>query len=149
MSFLTPANTTATAGTSSAADLEFFVQYRSTLSQSAGTSSSLQLTAPPSGHSHLGIYNHGATCYLNSILQTLYYDDWFRNTILSLTSEELPPILKELQRFLSFLTLSENGAVSAVDLIASFGWSKAQVAHFLLLFYYYVIMTLCYNISFS
>ncbi len=90
----------------------------------------LQLHPSPEGHSHLGLYNQGATCYLNSILQTLFYDDWFRNAVMGFAptdGSELPPLVRELQRLFAFLLHSENGATSASDLISTFGWTRSQV----------------------
>ncbi|KAG8223968.1 hypothetical protein J437_LFUL005581, partial [Ladona fulva] len=84
-----------------------------------------------------GIKNQGATCYLNSLLQTLLYTPEFRNGLFCLTREELGwvdngkdkaadkklrVIPVELQKLFSQLLLADVEAVSTSDLTESFGW---------------------------
>ncbi|EMS15643.1 ubiquitin carboxyl-terminal hydrolase, putative [Entamoeba histolytica HM-3:IMSS] len=40
-------------------------------------------------HGHVGFYNHGATCYINSALQQLYNMKIFRDNILEINCDEL------------------------------------------------------------
>jgi Ubiquitin carboxyl-terminal hydrolase len=71
----------------------------------------------------------GASCYLNTLLQMLFNDQEFRNLIFSVDNSGAgsSPILREMQRFFTFLLHSQALAVSAADLADSFGWSRSQV----------------------
>ncbi|KAJ7354770.1 ubiquitin-like protein-specific protease [Desmophyllum pertusum] len=58
----------------------------------AGSSSSKQLICPhePRGHTRIcGLRNQGATCYLNSLLQTLFFTPEFRDGLFQLRAEDL------------------------------------------------------------
>lgn len=80
---------------------------------------------PQPSHGHVGLWNQGATCYLNSLLQSLYADCNLRNAIFS-SDDTASPVVKELKRLFSALALSKQVAVSTKDLTAAFGWSTAQ-----------------------
>ncbi|XP_054712261.1 ubiquitin carboxyl-terminal hydrolase 40-like [Uloborus diversus] len=84
-----------------------------------------------------GIENQGATCYLNSLLQTLLYTPEFREGIFSLTDAELGVGNKErggkvrkipvsLQKLFARLLLVDQQAASTLDLTESFGWQNNE-----------------------
>lgn len=74
---------------------------------------------------HVGLKNQGATCYMNSLLQTLFHLPYFRKAVYHMpTSNEelahksLPLALQSLFYKLQF----NPNAVSTKDLTRSFGW---------------------------
>ncbi|OWF43139.1 ubiquitin carboxyl-terminal hydrolase 40-like [Mizuhopecten yessoensis] len=86
-----------------------------------------------------GIRNQGATCYLNSLLQTLFLTPEFREALFDLGDEELGrledkdlagskvrviPI--QLQKLFARLLLSDQQSVPSVDLTESFGWTNNE-----------------------
>ncbi|XP_052226207.1 ubiquitin carboxyl-terminal hydrolase 40-like isoform X2 [Dreissena polymorpha] len=87
-----------------------------------------------------GIENQGATCYLNSLLQTLLYTPEFREGLFSLSEEELGTLDAEkplneskarvipiqLQRLFARLLLIDCQSVSTKDLTNSFGWTDSE-----------------------
>jgi ubiquitin C-terminal hydrolase len=75
---------------------------------------------------HVGIVNEGSTCYLNSLLQCLFYDLSFRFLVLSHETKIESPILLALQQLFARLQLSESSAISTIDLLKAFGWSHVQ-----------------------
>jgi ubiquitin carboxyl-terminal hydrolase 7 len=75
---------------------------------------------------YVGIINEGSTCYLNSLLQSLFYDLSFRFLILSHETTIDSPILIALQQLFARLQLSESSAISTADLQTAFGWTHAQ-----------------------
>jgi ubiquitin carboxyl-terminal hydrolase 7 len=79
-----------------------------------------------SDESGSGLINHGATCYLNSLLQTLYNDLPFRQSIYSIVDSESPIIL-ELQRLFASMQRSHCSAVTTDSLLVAFGWKKSNV----------------------
>ncbi|CAD5117230.1 DgyrCDS6026 [Dimorphilus gyrociliatus] len=106
--------------------------------------------------SHLaGLQNKSATCYLNSLLQILYFTRELRGLInyqnvktfskisfaegiLSLTKQELNldipgkktrKILLELQKLFANLYLRDEDAVSTSDLTNSFGWDNDEESY--------------------
>lgn len=105
----------------SAQDIEFFSFQKLALLEALKSGTSF--TSKPT-HGKVGIINQGATCYLNTLLQCLYNDSVFRTIVHS--SEGNALVLKELKRLFAFLSLSETSAISSVDLVAGFGWSKSQ-----------------------
>ncbi|KAK3288799.1 hypothetical protein CYMTET_3736 [Cymbomonas tetramitiformis] len=80
---------------------------------------------------HVGLINQGATCYLNSVLQTLYLTPEFRQALFQWSY--LPDrdgakdtcIPYQLQALFARLQLSSHAAVGTKSLTASFGWSAA------------------------
>ncbi|XP_062510658.1 ubiquitin carboxyl-terminal hydrolase 47-like isoform X2 [Corticium candelabrum] len=91
------------------------------------TSSSTVSRAKPK---FVGLVNQGATCYLNSLLQTLYMTPEFRNAlcrfefVIAPESEEMsiPFQLKQL-----FYQLQNSGrSVSTVGVTKSFGWDSSK-----------------------
>ena len=75
----------------------------------------------------VGLRNHGATCYLNSLIQCLYYDSDFAKLILEASDNKSSVIIKELQKLFARLRLSTNQAVDTEQLLSAFGWSKSQM----------------------
>nr|XP_046179575.1 ubiquitin carboxyl-terminal hydrolase 40-like [Oncorhynchus gorbuscha] len=95
---------------------------------------------PPRGRVNLsGIKNQGGTCYLNSLLQTLFFTPEFREELFSLGPKELgcleekdKPEAKvrviplELQRLFARLLLVDQQSASTTDLTDSFGWNNSE-----------------------
>ncbi|KAK6165349.1 hypothetical protein SNE40_022291 [Patella caerulea] len=86
-----------------------------------------------------GITNQGATCYLNSLLQTLLLTPEFRESLFQIPREELGSledrekigakvrvIPLQLQRLFVRLLLSNRHSVSTRELTESFGWSNNE-----------------------
>ncbi|XP_022306322.2 ubiquitin carboxyl-terminal hydrolase 40-like [Crassostrea virginica] len=81
-----------------------------------------------------GISNQGATCYLNSLLQTLFFTTEFRDALFSLGEMELGSLNKrntgvkvrviplQLQKLFARLLMSDRQSVSTTELTDSFGW---------------------------
>ncbi len=76
-------------------------------------------------HGLVGLWNQGATCYLNSILQSLSSDIDFSNELLKLGGENAT-LTRELQKLFAQLRLSEQLAVSTKALTSAFGWKNGQ-----------------------
>lgn len=79
---------------------------------------------------YCGIRNQGATCYMNSVLQSLFHLPIFRKLIyqIPLTNCENPEksIVWNLQRLFADLQTS-NEAVSTKKLTRAFGWNEDDV----------------------
>jgi len=74
-----------------------------------------------------GLRNHGATCYLNSLIQCLFHDKDFVKLILETSDNKDSVIIAELQKLFARLMLSANQAIDTEQLLAAFGWSKSQM----------------------
>ncbi|XP_072986593.1 ubiquitin C-terminal hydrolase 13-like [Typha latifolia] len=74
---------------------------------------------------YVGLKNQGATCYMNSLLQTLYHIPYFRKAVYSMptTENDLPSgsIPLALQSLFYKLQYSDN-SVATKELTKSFGW---------------------------
>jgi ubiquitin carboxyl-terminal hydrolase 7 len=73
----------------------------------------------------IGLKNQGATCYMNSLLQTLFHIPYFRKAVYHMpTTESDSPhssIPLALQALFYKVQFAEN-AVATKDLTRSFGW---------------------------
>ncbi|TXT08338.1 uncharacterized protein COLE_05262 [Cutaneotrichosporon oleaginosum] len=75
---------------------------------------------------HVGLRNQGATCYMNSLLQSLYCTNYFRKAVYQIpTDNDIPSesLSLALQRVFYHLQTS-NQAVSTTELTKSFGWKS-------------------------
>ncbi|GFO12308.1 ubiquitin carboxyl-terminal hydrolase 47 [Plakobranchus ocellatus] len=85
---------------------------------------------PESGH--IGLVNQAMTCYLNSLLQTLFMTPEFRNALYRWSfdgteEEKVKSIPYQLQRLFLQLQTSNKRAVETTDLTRSFGWDSSEV----------------------
>ena len=82
---------------------------------------------------YVGLLNQGATCYMNSLLQSLFMTPEFRNAIYKWSyspEKDGDPemcIPLQLQKLFGLLHLSEQPAISTVALTKSFGWDSNEV----------------------
>ncbi|KAF1918723.1 hypothetical protein BDU57DRAFT_511450 [Ampelomyces quisqualis] len=77
----------------------------------------------------VGLKNQGATCYLNSLLQSLYFTNAFRQAVYQIPTAEESDRLNSayaLQR-LFYLLQTSSQAVGTTDLTQSFGWDSKQI----------------------
>ena len=77
----------------------------------------------------VGLKNQGATCYLNSLLQSLYFTNAFRKATYQIPTESEQVKTNSawtLQRLFYTLQTSKT-AVSTSELTASFGWDTRQI----------------------
>lgn len=78
-----------------------------------------------------GLQNQGATCYLNSLLQTLFFTPEFRDGLFELREEDLDHnsslkarvIPLQLQKLFAKLLLLNQDSIGTTDLTDSFGWA--------------------------
>ena len=80
---------------------------------------------------YVGLQNQGATCYMNSALQSLFHIPIFRNLIFRMPTTGKEDASKNiplsLQRLFIFMQLAEkNEAISTKPLTESFGWTTAE-----------------------
>ncbi|TPX10919.1 uncharacterized protein E0L32_008125 [Thyridium curvatum] len=78
---------------------------------------------------YVGLKNQGATCYLNSLLQSLYFTNAFRKAIYQIPTaedESMNNSAYTLQRLFYQLQTS-NTAVSTNELTKSFGWETRHI----------------------
>ena len=77
----------------------------------------------------VGLKNQGATCYLNSLLQSLYFTNAFRKAVYQIPTENEAVKTNSawtLQRLFYLLQVNKF-AVSTSELTASFGWDSRQI----------------------
>lgn len=78
----------------------------------------------------VGLRNQGATCYLNSLIQSLYFTNAFRKAVYQIPTEsEADPRQSSawsLQR-LFYKLQTDPVAVSTAELTQSFGWDSRQI----------------------
>ncbi|KAK0635236.1 hypothetical protein B0T17DRAFT_586816 [Bombardia bombarda] len=78
---------------------------------------------------YVGLKNQGATCYLNSLLQSLYFTNAFRKAIYHIPTQEDESMNNSaytLQRLFYQLQTS-NAAVGTNELTKSFGWETRHI----------------------
>ncbi|KAF2685136.1 ubiquitin carboxyl-terminal hydrolase 21 [Lentithecium fluviatile CBS 122367] len=77
----------------------------------------------------VGLKNQGATCYLNSLLQSLFFTNAFRKAVYQIPTDEdeiRNNSAYALQRLFYLLQTSAT-AVATTDLTQSFGWDSKQI----------------------
>ncbi|KAI8896168.1 hypothetical protein BC833DRAFT_554109 [Globomyces pollinis-pini] len=80
---------------------------------------------------YVGLKNQGATCYLNSLLQSLYFTNYFRKSVYDVPTEDVEPSKKvtyALQRLFYSMQTSDQ-AVGTNELTKSFGWDSMEAFH--------------------
>ncbi|KAJ1369990.1 hypothetical protein KIN20_031615 [Parelaphostrongylus tenuis] len=89
------------------------------------------------GHKYVGLINQAMTCYLNSLVQSLYMTPEFRNAIYkweyhssgklaNFGEREARSIPYQIQKLFLLLQTSDAGSLETKDLTASFGWSSNE-----------------------
>ncbi|XP_025084985.1 ubiquitin carboxyl-terminal hydrolase 38-like [Pomacea canaliculata] len=66
-----------------------------------------------------GIFNLGNTCYMNSILQTLFMCDEFRRNVLARVPSPQEGLLSHLQQVFAFLLFSQRPAIAPMTFLAA------------------------------
>jgi ubiquitin carboxyl-terminal hydrolase 7 len=74
-----------------------------------------------------GLRNHGATCYLNSLIQCLFHDSEFVKLIMETSDNPDSAIITEMKKLFARLIMSTNQAIDTESLLTAFGWSKSQL----------------------
>ncbi|XP_029642939.1 ubiquitin carboxyl-terminal hydrolase 47 isoform X1 [Octopus sinensis] len=82
----------------------------------------------------VGLVNQAMTCYLNSLLQTLFMTPEFRNALYrweftGSKEEAVKSIPYQLQKLFLTLQTSCKRAIETTDLTLSFGWDSSEVWH--------------------
>ncbi|KAG0239645.1 hypothetical protein BGX31_002574 [Mortierella sp. GBA43] len=76
----------------------------------------------------VGLKNQGATCYMNSLLQSLFFTNYFRKAVFEIPTAEDEPsksVSLALQRV--FYQLATNDvSVGTTELTRSFGWNSLE-----------------------
>ena len=92
---------------------------------------------PPNNETYCGLYNQGATCYMNSMLQAFYHLPAFRRLIYQMdttivsdndkdkgkTISSSSNIPLQLQKLFARMQTTKERACSTRDLTKSFGWT--------------------------
>lgn len=74
----------------------------------------------------VGLKNQGATCYMNSLLQSLFFTNYFRRAVYQIPTENDIPadsVALALQRVF-YLLQSSDQPVGTTELTKSFGWKS-------------------------
>ncbi|CAO0799162.1 unnamed protein product [Mucor circinelloides] len=75
-----------------------------------------------------GLYNQGATCYMNSLFQSLFFTNMFRKSVYQIPTENDNPqesVALALQRLFFNLQFSDS-TVSTTEITQSFGWNSSE-----------------------
>ncbi|KAF8857498.1 hypothetical protein BDZ45DRAFT_744311 [Acephala macrosclerotiorum] len=78
---------------------------------------------------YVGLKNQGATCYLNSLIQSLYFTNAFRKAVYQIPTQDEESLTNSaytLQRLFYQLQTSNN-AVGTNELTKSFGWETRHI----------------------
>uniref|UniRef100_A0A673MKA2 Ubiquitin carboxyl-terminal hydrolase 47 n=1 Tax=Sinocyclocheilus rhinocerous TaxID=307959 RepID=A0A673MKA2_9TELE len=80
---------------------------------------------------YVGLVNQAMTCYLNSLLQTLFMTPEFRNALYNWEFEESEedPVISipyQLKRLFVLLQTSKKRAIETTDVTRSFGWDSSE-----------------------
>eukprot|EP01080_Neovahlkampfia_damariscottae_P002445 gene2445-3155_t len=87
---------------------------------------------PKSSSRYVGLKNQGATCYLNSLIQSLFMTPPFRRSVfqwrynLEKDKKESKCIPLQLQKLFARLKFSNSESITTNDLTKSFGWSTRE-----------------------
>ncbi|KAG0304741.1 hypothetical protein BGZ98_005084 [Dissophora globulifera] len=77
---------------------------------------------------YVGLKNQGATCYMNSLLQSLFFTNYFRKSVFDIPTADDEPsksVALALQRVFYQLATSSN-SVGTTELTRSFGWNSLE-----------------------
>lgn len=77
---------------------------------------------------YIGIRNQGATCYMNSLIQSLYFTNIFRKAVYKIPTEKEDPnnsVVLALQRCFYNLQFADE-SVGTTELTKSFGWDSSD-----------------------
>ncbi|KAF9432060.1 hypothetical protein BGZ76_011315 [Entomortierella beljakovae] len=77
---------------------------------------------------YVGLKNQGATCYMNSLLQSLYFTNYFCKSVFEIPTEDDEPsksVALALQRVFYQLATSSQ-SVGTTELTRSFGWNSLE-----------------------
>ncbi|KAG0092496.1 hypothetical protein BGZ92_009577 [Podila epicladia] len=77
---------------------------------------------------YVGLKNQGATCYMNSLLQSLFFTNYFRKAVFDIPTADDEPsksVALALQRVFYQLATSSN-SVGTTELTRSFGWNSLE-----------------------
>ena len=78
---------------------------------------------------YVGMKNQGATCYMNSLLQSLFCTNYYRRAVYQIPTEgEVPTdsVALALQRVF-YLLQTSNVPVGTTELTRSFGWKLSLI----------------------
>lgn len=77
---------------------------------------------------YVGLKNQGATCYMSSLLQSLFFTNYFRKSVFDIPTADDEPsksVALALQRVFYQMATSPN-AVDTTELTKSFGWTSLE-----------------------
>jgi ubiquitin C-terminal hydrolase len=103
----------------------------------ANLPSPIEKAPAPQPPRFVGLANQGATCYMNSILQTLFHLTEFRRVVYSMPTDDVmsdgraDSIALNLQSLFFSMQQGAGASCTTLDLTTSFGWSgdEAFVQH--------------------
>jgi len=78
---------------------------------------------------YIGIKNQGATCYMNSLLQSLYHLSFFRRAVYHIPTEPNVLSIPYALQSLFYRLQTSNEPVSTKELTKSFGWDDYESFH--------------------
>lgn len=77
---------------------------------------------------YVGLKNQGATCYMSSLLQSLFFTNYFRKSVFDIPTADDEPsksVALALQRVFYQMATSPS-AVDTTELTKSFGWTSLE-----------------------